>query len=175
MQPTQPMDDILTALAKQDDELDGLLAGLDEAGWARPSRCPGWTVADVVLHLAQTAEMTVASAERRFNRGRRRPSGTPPATRPAATVDDLAGLAVGAERGSAPGSEGPPAVAGGQRGAGQGDGGLRGPAPACPWVAGATGGHHAGHQRGWQRRGSTPATSPHGIGRHLNPEEGINP
>jgi len=40
MQPTQPMDDILTALAEQDDELDGLLAGLDEAGWARPSR---WT------------------------------------------------------------------------------------------------------------------------------------
>src|SRR5258707_768114 len=69
MQPTQPMDDILTALAEQDDELDGLLAGLDEAGWARPSRCEGWTVPDVVLHLAQTDEMTVASAERRFTRG----------------------------------------------------------------------------------------------------------
>jgi uncharacterized protein (TIGR03084 family) len=103
MQPTQPMDDILTALAEQDDELDGLLAGLDEAGWARPSRCPGWTVADVVLHLAQTGEMTVSSAERRFTEAVAafgNPAG-PPA---GATVDDLAGLAVAAERGR-PGAE----------------------------------------------------------------------
>src|SRR5438132_9649276 len=103
MQPTPPMDDILTALAEQDDELDGLLAGLDEAGWARPSRCEGWTVADVVLHLAQTDEMTVASAERRFT-----PAvaafGNPAGAACGATADDLAGLAVAAERGR-PGSE----------------------------------------------------------------------
>src|SRR5205823_6578790 len=101
MQPTQVFGDILTALAEQDDELDGLLAGLDDAGWARPSRCPDWTVADVVLHLAQTDEMTLASAERRF------PDvvtafGNPPGARAGATVDDLAGLAVAAERGRPP-------------------------------------------------------------------------
>src|SRR5271165_857800 len=28
---------------------------------AEPTRCPGWDVADVVLHLAQTDEMAVAS------------------------------------------------------------------------------------------------------------------
>src|SRR5258705_13953638 len=98
MQPTQPMEEILTALAEQDDELDGLLAGLDEAGWARPSRCPGWSISDVVLHLAQTDEMTVASAERRFTAAVAafgHPAGSPAG----ATVDDLAGLAVAPERG----------------------------------------------------------------------------
>ncbi|HEY0396930.1 MAG TPA: maleylpyruvate isomerase N-terminal domain-containing protein, partial [Acidimicrobiia bacterium] len=87
MQPTQPFEEILAALAEQDDELDGLLAGLDEPGWARPSRCDGWSISDVVLHLAQTAEMTVASVERRFDSvtasfgNRVAPAG--------ATVDDL--------------------------------------------------------------------------------------
>src|SRR2546423_12879835 len=103
MQPTQPMDDILTALAEQHDELDGLLAGLDEAGWARPSRCPDWTISDVVLHLAQTDEMTVASAERRFTDAVAA-FGHPAGAATRATVDDLAGVAVAAQRGR-PGSE----------------------------------------------------------------------
>src|SRR3954463_11901538 len=98
MQPTRPFEEILTALAEQDDELDGLLAGLDEEGWARPSRCPGWSVSDVVLHLAQTDEMAVASAERRFSETAAAFNNPGPV--PAgATVDDLAGLAVEADRG----------------------------------------------------------------------------
>ena len=32
--------------------LDHFFSGLDEAGWKRPSRCPGWTVRDVLSHLA---------------------------------------------------------------------------------------------------------------------------
>ncbi|WP_433511759.1 maleylpyruvate isomerase family mycothiol-dependent enzyme [Nonomuraea sp. CA-143628] len=32
--------------------LDRFFAGLDEAGWARPSRCEGWSVRDVLGHLA---------------------------------------------------------------------------------------------------------------------------
>ena len=32
--------------------LDHFFAGLGEAGWERPSRCPGWTVRDVLSHLA---------------------------------------------------------------------------------------------------------------------------
>ena len=32
--------------------LDHFFSGLDEAGWHRPSRCPGWTVRDVLCHLA---------------------------------------------------------------------------------------------------------------------------
>jgi uncharacterized protein (TIGR03084 family) len=102
MKPTQAFDDILRALADEDDELDGLLAGLDDAGWARPSRCPGWSVADVVLHLAQTDEMGQASAEQRFTDAATE-FGNPPGAAPDATVDDLAGLAVDAERGRPPG------------------------------------------------------------------------
>ena len=104
MQPTKSMDEILTALAEQVDELDGLVSGLDEDGWERPSRCAGWSISDVLLHLSQTNEMTVASAERRFTEeaaafGNR--VGTAPA---GASVDDLAGMAVAAERGR-PGKE----------------------------------------------------------------------
>ncbi|MEU7853485.1 maleylpyruvate isomerase family mycothiol-dependent enzyme [Nonomuraea sp. NPDC049141] len=32
--------------------LDRFFAGLDDAGWARPSRCEGWSVRDVLGHLA---------------------------------------------------------------------------------------------------------------------------
>ena len=32
--------------------LDHFFSGLDEAAWNRPSRCPGWTVRDVLSHLA---------------------------------------------------------------------------------------------------------------------------
>jgi hypothetical protein len=45
------VDAIVAALAEQDAELSGLLAGLKESDWQRPSRCDGWSVADVVLHL----------------------------------------------------------------------------------------------------------------------------
>jgi uncharacterized protein (TIGR03083 family) len=31
--------------------LSELLAGLNDAGWARPTTCPGWSVKDVALHL----------------------------------------------------------------------------------------------------------------------------
>ena len=101
MQPTQVFGDMLTALAEQDDELDGLLAGLDDAGWARPSRCPDWSICDVVLHLAQTDEMALASAERRFTDVVTE-FGRPPGAQPGANVDDLAGLAVAAGRGRPP-------------------------------------------------------------------------
>jgi uncharacterized protein (TIGR03083 family) len=32
--------------------LDRFFAGLDESGWLRPSRCAGWSVRDVLAHLA---------------------------------------------------------------------------------------------------------------------------
>jgi uncharacterized protein (TIGR03084 family) len=55
------MDDEITALAAQQQELDDLLAGRSEADWRLPSRCEGWSVADVMTHLCQTDEMAVAS------------------------------------------------------------------------------------------------------------------
>jgi uncharacterized protein (TIGR03084 family) len=60
------VDTIVAALAEQHAELDGLLAGLDERDWQRPTPCEGWTVADVVLHLAQTDELAIASARGRL-------------------------------------------------------------------------------------------------------------
>ena len=93
------MEEILTALAGQVDELDGLVAGLDEEGWALASGCPGWSIADVVLHLAQTDEMGTASAERRFSEAAAAFGNEPARVPEGATVDDLAGLAVAGERG----------------------------------------------------------------------------
>ncbi|MBW0118858.1 maleylpyruvate isomerase N-terminal domain-containing protein, partial [Pseudonocardia abyssalis] len=62
------MEAITQALREQHDELDGVLAGLDDAGWARPvPDCPGWSVADVVLHLAQTDELVVSSIDAGFS------------------------------------------------------------------------------------------------------------
>ena len=49
------------ALADQQAELAALLAHRDDEGWRSPSRCAGWSVQDVVCHLAQTNEMAVAS------------------------------------------------------------------------------------------------------------------
>ena len=53
--------DILTDLIAEQDRLERILAGLDDSQWLAPSLCAGWTVADVVLHLAQTEESVVAS------------------------------------------------------------------------------------------------------------------
>ena len=49
-------------LAAEQDRLDAILGGLEEADWAVPSAAAGWTVADVMLHLAQTEEAVTASA-----------------------------------------------------------------------------------------------------------------
>jgi uncharacterized protein (TIGR03084 family) len=91
------VDEIVAALAEQQSELLGLVADLDEQDWQRPSRCEGWTVADVVLHVAQTNEMAIASARGRFAEfmievGRD--------VGPASSVDDGAALMVDAQRGS---------------------------------------------------------------------------
>src|SRR5262249_44138135 len=60
------MSDIVDVLAEENAALEALLADRDATEAARPSACKGWSVADVVLHLAQTNELAVASIERRF-------------------------------------------------------------------------------------------------------------
>ena len=88
-------------LADQHAELAGLIDGLDELGWDRPSRCEGWSVADVVLHLAQTDEMALASAQGRLAGYLEEAA---KGTRRAIDVDDGAAAMVEAERGR-PGAE----------------------------------------------------------------------
>lgn len=90
------MRDILTALEEQHAELDALLAGLDDGSWTRPTRCEGWDVADVVLHLAQTDDLARASAAGRYGERLRELAGDLP---PAGTVDDGAAAVVARERG----------------------------------------------------------------------------
>jgi uncharacterized protein (TIGR03084 family) len=94
-----PVADIGADLAAQHAELAGLLSGLDEAGWQRPSRCEGWTVADVVTHLAQTDEMALASAEGRFAEGLVELAR---GLDPASSVDEGADLMVARDRGQPP-------------------------------------------------------------------------
>jgi uncharacterized protein (TIGR03084 family) len=54
--------DLLTDLADESAWLDGLLAGLDDAGWQRPTPAPGWTIAHQVAHLAWTDEQASCAA-----------------------------------------------------------------------------------------------------------------
>jgi uncharacterized protein (TIGR03084 family) len=90
------MDDLLEDLAAQHAELAGLLAGLDPSGWDAPSRCAGWSVTDVVLHLAQTDEMALASLDGHLHEHLQAKAA---AWQSASSVDDGAGLLVSAERG----------------------------------------------------------------------------
>jgi uncharacterized protein (TIGR03084 family) len=53
--------DVLGDLAAEYAALTAVLAGLDEKQWQAPSDAAGWSVADVVLHLAQTNEAVVAT------------------------------------------------------------------------------------------------------------------
>jgi uncharacterized protein (TIGR03084 family) len=55
------VDDILIAVAAQHAELGELIDGCTDKDWERPTRCLGWDVASVLLHLAQTDELAIAS------------------------------------------------------------------------------------------------------------------
>jgi uncharacterized protein (TIGR03084 family) len=90
------METIVAALGAQQAELSGLLVELDEGDWQRPTPCECWTVADVVLHLAQTNELAIGSATGRFAEA---VDALTEGTGPAASVDDGADLMVARERG----------------------------------------------------------------------------
>jgi uncharacterized protein (TIGR03084 family) len=77
---------IFDDLSAEQERLAQILAGLTDAQWLSESGAPGWTVADVVLHLAQSEEgvVTTAAGEGGLSRG--------------ADVDDWAAAMVSAER-----------------------------------------------------------------------------
>jgi uncharacterized protein (TIGR03084 family) len=93
------VDPVVAALAAQQQDLSELLTPLDDVGWATPSRCAGWSVADVVLHLAQTDEMALASVRGRFDEVI---SELTAGVGSAGSVEDGAGLMVERERGGPP-------------------------------------------------------------------------
>jgi uncharacterized protein (TIGR03084 family) len=53
---------IFDDLEAEQERLEVILSGLDDRQWTAPSGADGWTVSDVVLHLAQSEEGVVASA-----------------------------------------------------------------------------------------------------------------
>jgi len=55
--------EIFDDLEAEQDRLEAILGDLDDVAWAAPSAAAGWSVADVVLHLAQTEEGVVAGAD----------------------------------------------------------------------------------------------------------------
>ena len=52
--------EIVDDLQAEQEHLESLLSGLSEEQWAADSAAPGWTIADVVVHLAQTEELVAA-------------------------------------------------------------------------------------------------------------------
>jgi len=46
--------EIFDDLEAEQDALETVLTGLSEQAWRSESAAPGWTVADTVLHLAQS-------------------------------------------------------------------------------------------------------------------------
>lgn len=65
---------VLDDLRAEEERLEAILSGLGDAEWTTPSTAPGWSVADVVLHLAISEEavlatLGVAGEARDFERG----------------------------------------------------------------------------------------------------------
>jgi uncharacterized protein (TIGR03084 family) len=81
--------EIFDDLEAEQDRLEGILAAFDREQWLTPSAAPGWSVADVVLHLAQSEEAVVsAGAVGGSDRWERAPG----------SLDELMDMAVAAER-----------------------------------------------------------------------------
>ena len=80
---------IFEDLEAEQDRLAAILAGLGEAQWTAPSAAAGWSVADVVLHLAQSDDAVVASAAGETLRA---------GPGSGASVDEIMNLLVRAER-----------------------------------------------------------------------------
>jgi uncharacterized protein (TIGR03084 family) len=82
---------IFDDLAAEQERLEEILLGLDEAQWLSPSGAAGWTIADVVLHLAQSEEgVQATAASRQLGGGLGAVAGE--------TMDERAAQAVRAER-----------------------------------------------------------------------------
>jgi uncharacterized protein (TIGR03084 family) len=63
-------------LDAEEARLEEILASLDDDQWRAPSGAEGWSIADVVLHLAQSEDAVIASARRGEAREWRRTDGT---------------------------------------------------------------------------------------------------
>lgn len=95
------MEAVVTGLGEQHGVLERLLAPLGPDEWSRPSPdCPGWTVADLVLHLAQADEWVMAGPTEGNAAAAVRMAGG--SASPGDTTDDTVDRMVANERGASP-------------------------------------------------------------------------
>jgi uncharacterized protein (TIGR03084 family) len=92
------VDDILAALAAQHVELAGIVDACTTDDWERPTRCEGWDVASVLVHLAVTDELATASARGELDGYSDGFLGS--GSSQTVTVDDAAAAQVDADRGA---------------------------------------------------------------------------
>jgi uncharacterized protein (TIGR03084 family) len=52
---------VIADFEAEQDAIEAMVDGLDEAGWLSPSAAAGWSISDVMLHLAQSEEAVVSS------------------------------------------------------------------------------------------------------------------
>ena len=83
--------DLAGALAAEHDAFGARLSDLAAHDWRAPTRCEGWTVADVVLHVSQSDELAIASLTGRL-------AEVVAGFRTSGTVDDAAAAIVRASR-----------------------------------------------------------------------------
>ena len=76
--------DVFEDFAAETARLDQLLGRLTDQQWASPSACPGWSIADVVVHLAMSEEAVVAA----FDQGDSGMSVSAPSVTPVAKEGD---------------------------------------------------------------------------------------
>ena len=89
--------DVIDDLAAEQQAIDRMLADIDEAQWTTPSGADGWTIADVVLHLAQSEEAVVLSTN-----GTSLADALPEALVGATSMDDMMDRWVASERAPGP-------------------------------------------------------------------------
>ncbi|MDT7572588.1 MAG: hypothetical protein QOE05_2762 [Actinomycetota bacterium] len=89
--------DVIDDLAAEQHAIDLMLAGIDDARWGTPSGAAGWTIADVVLHLAQSEEAVVLSTQ-----GTSLAEALPEALIGATSMDDMMDRWVASERAPGP-------------------------------------------------------------------------
>jgi uncharacterized protein (TIGR03084 family) len=94
------MEKITADLAAQHAELRGILTGLSDEQWASPSLCSGWSIADVVLHLAQSDEVALGSARGTMEVAARNAGWD--LGSPGSAIEDNADAAVAKQRGASP-------------------------------------------------------------------------
>ena len=91
-------DELLDALDEEQRTLASMVAPLDAESLLKPSRCDGWSIADVLVHLAQTNELAAASTRGLFGEAVQ----SAPQVGEAADVDQWAAAAVHAESDTSP-------------------------------------------------------------------------